>query len=91
MTTDKKKICFINPGINLKRPISFLARILKKKGYKIEILTPRNKSLKYRERTRHYDQFKDIILNSYPVIEFNSSFGWPIPINFEFFKIAKRI
>ncbi|MGQ4875839.1 MAG: glycosyltransferase family 4 protein [Promethearchaeia archaeon] len=91
MINNKKKICFINPGINLKRPISFLARILKKKKYKIEILAPRYKGLKQRKRTRHYDHLKDIPLISYPIIEFNSSFSWPIPINFEFFKNIKRI
>lgn len=62
-----RKICYVNPVINIKRPISFLMNELKNKGYIISILTPREKSSIKRENTRHYDDFRDINLLTYPI------------------------
>ena len=86
MSKKVKKICYVNPGINIRRPISFIMNLLKKKDYKISILTPRKKNDIKRENTRHYDDFKDINLITYPVWTKSSGFIWPIPTNLEFFK-----
>ena len=85
------KICYVNPGINIRRPISFLMEYLKRKEYKISIFTPRMKYDIKREKTRHYDDFKDINLLTYPVWTRSSGFIWPIPTNFDFFKKSWRI
>ncbi len=77
-----KKLCFVNPGINIRRPISFIMNILKEKNYEITILTSRKKSEKVREATRHYDDFNGINLQTYPVMTRESGFVWPIPTNF---------
>lgn len=85
------KICYANPGINIRRPISFLMDALKNKEYKISVFTPRMKSNVKRERTRHYDDFQDINLLTYPVWTRSSGFIWPIPTNFDFFKKSWQI
>ncbi|MFX1279850.1 MAG: glycosyltransferase family 4 protein [Promethearchaeota archaeon] len=81
-----KKICYVNPGINIRRPISFIMNSLKKKEYKVSILTPRKKLAGKREKTRHYDDFERINLLTYPVWTKSSGFIWPIPTNFDFFR-----
>lgn len=86
-----KKICYINPGINIRRPISFLMNKLKERSYKISILTPKRKYDIKRENTRHYDNFKGIKLITYPVWSKSSGFIWPIPVNLEFFKNCWKI
>ena len=91
MSKEVKKICYVNPGINIRRPISFIMKLLKKEDYKISILTPRKKSDKKRENTRHYDDFSDIELITYPVWTKSSGFIWPIPTNLEFFKKCWKI
>jgi len=85
------KICYVNPGINIRRPISYLMEYLKRKEYKISVFTPRMKYDIKREKTRHYDDFKDINLLTYPVWTRSSGFIWPIPTNFDFFKKSWRI
>lgn len=91
MSKNVKKVCFVNPGINIRRPISFIMNLLKKKAYKISILTPRKKSDLKRENTRHYDDFKEIELITYPVWTKSSGFIWPIPTNLEFFKKCWKV
>ncbi|MFW9989794.1 MAG: glycosyltransferase [Candidatus Odinarchaeota archaeon] len=90
---DKKyrKICYVNPVINIKRPISFLMNELKKKEYIVSILTPREKSSIKREKTRYYDDFKGIKFLTYPIWTKSSGFIWPIPINLEFIRKAWKI
>ncbi|MCK4380743.1 MAG: glycosyltransferase family 4 protein [Candidatus Lokiarchaeota archaeon] len=84
-------ICYVNPGINIRRPISFIMSLLKKKRYRISILTPREKSNVRRENTRHYDDFRDINLLTYPVWTKSSGFIWPIPTNLDFFRKGWKI
>ncbi|MFX0030321.1 MAG: hypothetical protein ACFE8B_14005, partial [Candidatus Hermodarchaeota archaeon] len=86
-----KKICYVNPGINIRRPISFLMNNLKQKSYTISILTPKRKYDIKRENTRHYDDFKGIDLITYPVWTKSSGFIWPIPVNLDFFKNCWRV
>jgi glycosyltransferase involved in cell wall biosynthesis len=86
-----KRICYVNPGINIRRPISFIMNSLKKKGYKISILTPRKKHAGKREKTRHYDEFESINVLTYPVWTKNSGFIWPIPTNIDFFKKCWKV
>ncbi|MFX1363502.1 MAG: glycosyltransferase family 4 protein [Promethearchaeota archaeon] len=84
-------ICFVNPGINIRRPISLIMSLLEKNKYKISILTPREKSSVRRENTRHYDDFKDINLLTYPIWTKSSGFIWPIPVNLDFIKKTWKI
>ncbi|MFX1375582.1 MAG: glycosyltransferase family 4 protein [Promethearchaeota archaeon] len=86
-----KKICYVNPGINIRRPISFLMNSLKEKNFKISILTPKRKHDIKRENTRHYDNFEGIDLINYPVWTKTSGFIWPIPINLDFFKNCWKV
>ncbi|MFX1500239.1 MAG: glycosyltransferase family 4 protein [Promethearchaeota archaeon] len=85
------KICFINPGINIRRPISLLMKLLKNKNYRISILTPIEKTNIRRENTRHYDDFSDITLLTYPIWTKSSGFIWPIPITLDFFRKGWKI
>lgn len=86
-----KKICYVNPGINIRRPISFIMNSLKKKEYKVSILTPKPNLAFKREKTRHYDDFKGINLLTYPTWTKKSGFIWPIPTSLDFFKKCWRI
>ncbi|MFX0043170.1 MAG: glycosyltransferase family 4 protein [Candidatus Hodarchaeota archaeon] len=81
-----KRICYVNPGINVKRPISFLMNKLKNKRYNITLLLPKKKYDTKREKTRYYDDFKGINLLSYPIWTKSSGFIWPIPINLDFIR-----
>jgi len=81
-----KRICFVNTGIHIRRPISAIMNILKEKDYIVSILTPRKKSEIKRKESRHYDNFKGINLLTYPIWTKSSGYIWPIPINWEFFK-----
>ena len=91
MSKKVKKVCYVNPGINIRRPISFIMKLLKEKNYQISIFTPRKKTDLIRENTRHYDDFKGIDLITYPVWTKSSGFIWPIPTNLEFFKNCWRV
>jgi len=91
MKKKKKKICYINPGINIRRPISFIMNLLNKNDYEISILTPRKKTNRKRENTRHYDDFTNIKLITYPVWTNSSGFIWPIPMNLEFYKNCWKV
>ena len=86
-----KRICYVNPGINIRRPISFIMNLLKKKDYQISILTPREKSAIKREKTRHYDDFEGVNLLTYPIWTKSSGFIWPIPTNLDFLRKAWKI
>ena len=86
-----KRICYVNPGINIRRPISFIMNLLKMKDYQISILTPREKSAIKREKTRHYDDFEGINLLTYPIWTKSSGFIWPIPTNLDFLRKAWKI
>ena len=86
-----KRICYVNPGINVKRPISFLMSKLKNKRYKVTILTPKKKYEIKRENTRYYDDFKGINLLTYPIWTKSSGFIWPIPINLDFFRKCWKV
>ncbi|MBY8989920.1 MAG: glycosyltransferase [Candidatus Lokiarchaeota archaeon] len=91
MSKKCKKICYVNPGINIRRPISFIMNSLKEKDYKISILTPRQKFIGKREKTRHYDDFEGINLITYPIWTKKSGFIWPIPANLGFIKNCWKI
>ncbi|MFX1573973.1 MAG: glycosyltransferase family 4 protein [Promethearchaeota archaeon] len=91
MSRKYKRICYINPGINTKRPIAYIMNNLKKKEYHISIFTPRKKSELKKIFSRHYDDFKGIHLITYPVWTKSSGYSWPIPINLEFFKKCWKI
>jgi glycosyltransferase involved in cell wall biosynthesis len=86
-----RSICYVNPGINLRRPISFLMKFFKKNGYKISILTPIRKTKLLRERTRHFDNFKGTKLLTYPVRTRSSGFYWPVPISLDFLKKSWQV
>ncbi|MCK4780628.1 MAG: hypothetical protein KAT57_10590, partial [Candidatus Lokiarchaeota archaeon] len=64
---------------------------LKERRYKISILTPKRKHDIKRENTRHYDDFRDINLLTYPVWTKSSGFIWPIPTNLDFFRKSWKI
>jgi len=64
---------------------------LKTKEFLVSLFTPRNKNEILRENTRHYDDFKQINIMTYPVWTKSSGFSWPIPINLEFFKKCWKI
>ncbi len=91
MDMSKISVCYINPGINLKRPISEIAEILKKTSYDIKILTPRIQKVKTRTHTRHYDSLKNIKIETYPAYTRTYGYGWPIPISYEFIKKSWKI
>ena len=86
-----RRICYVNPGINIRRPISFIMNLLKMKDYQISILTPREKSAIKREKTRHYDDFEGVNLLTYPIWTKSSGFIWPIPTNLDFLRKAWKI
>ncbi len=86
MRKGSKKLCFVNPGINVRRPISSIINLLRSKKYQISLLTPREKSNSIRQNTRHYDDFEGINLMTYPIWTKSSGFIWPIPTNLDFFK-----
>ncbi len=86
-----KSICYINPGLNLKRPISHIANILKNKAYNISIFAPRKKDLIKRKLTRHYDSLENVKIITYPVLPNSSGYGWPIPINFDFLQKSWKL
>ncbi|MFX1316109.1 MAG: glycosyltransferase family 4 protein [Promethearchaeota archaeon] len=91
MGKQNKKICYVNPGINIRRPISFLMDNLKNKRYLVSVLTPKRKYDRKREKTRHYDNFKGIKLITYPVWTKTSGFIWPLPTNLDFFKKCWKV
>ena len=91
MSKQLKRICYVNPGINIRRPISFITSYLKRKGYVISILTPKRKYDIKREDTRHYDDFEGINLITYPVWTKSSGFIWPLPTNLDFFKKCWKV
>ena len=91
MNKQYKRICFVNTGIHVRRPISAIMNILKEKDYTVSILTPRRKSDIKRKESRHYDDFKGINLLTYPIWTKSSGYIWPIPINWEFFKKSWKI
>ena len=91
MGENGKKLCYVNPGINIRRPISSIMNLLKKKNYTISLLTPRKKIDRYRQETRHYDDFEGINLLTYPIWTKASGFIWPIPTNLEFFRKSWKI
>ncbi|MFX1311085.1 MAG: glycosyltransferase family 4 protein [Promethearchaeota archaeon] len=86
-----KRICYVNPGINVKRPISFLMNKLKNKRYIVTLLLPKKKYDIKRENTRYYDDFKGINLLTYPIWTKSSGFIWPIPINLNFFRKCWKV
>jgi len=86
-----KRICYVNPGINVKRPISFLMDKLKNKKYIVTVLLPKKKYEIKREDTRYYDDFKGINLLTYPIWTKSSGFIWPIPINLGFFRKCWKV
>lgn len=86
-----KRICYVNPGINVKRPISFLMKKLKNRRYRVTILIPKKKYDINRENTRYYDDFKGIKLLTYPIWTKSSGFLWPIPTNLDFFRKCWKI
>ncbi len=86
-----KRICYVNPGINVKRPISFLMNKLKNKKYIVTVLLPKKKYEIKREDTRYYDDFKGINLLTYPIWTKSSGFIWPIPINLDFFRRCWKV
>ena len=87
----RKKLCYVNPGINVRRPISSIMKMMKEKNYSISLLTPRNKNDKEREKTRHYDDFEGISLLTYPIWTKSSGYIWPIPTNLEFFRKSWKV
>ena len=91
MGSCEKKICYVNPGINVRRPISSIMNLLKKRKYTISLLTPRKKSERKRQKTRYFDNFEGINLLTYPIWTKSSGFIWPIPINLEFFKKCWKV
>jgi len=91
MGKEIKRICYVNPGINVKRPISFLMNKLKNKKYIVTVLLPKKKYEIKREDTRYYDDFKGINLLTYPIWTKSSGFIWPIPINLEFFRKCWKV
>ncbi len=91
MSRQYKRICYINPGINTKRPISYIMNNLKKKRYIVSVFTPRKKKELKKKDSRHYDDFKGINLITYPVWTKSSGYSWPIPTNLEFFKKCWKI
>ncbi|KKN51260.1 hypothetical protein LCGC14_0624600 [marine sediment metagenome] len=91
MRNSSKKLCYVNPVINVKRPISSILNLLKKKKYKISLLTPRKKINMKRQNTRYYDDFEGINLITYPIWTKSSGFFWPIPTNLDFFKKSWKI
>ena len=91
MSKQYKRICFVNTGIHVRRPISAIMNILKEKEYIVSILTPRRKSDIKRKDSRHYDDFKGINLLTYPIWTKSSGYIWPIPINWDFFKKSWKI
>ncbi len=80
------RICYVNPGLNLKRPIAYIADILSKKEYEISILIPKKQKKLTREFTRHYDSLKKVNFETYPVFTRSTGYTWPIPTNFDFLK-----
>ena len=86
-----KRICYVNPGINVKRPISFLMNKLKNNRYIVSLLLPKKKYDIKRENTRYYDDFKGINLLSYPIWTKSSGFIWPIPINLDFIRKCWKV
>ena len=46
---------------------------------------------RYRQETRHYDDFEGINLLTYPIWTKSSGFIWPIPTNLEFFRKSWKI
>ncbi len=86
-----KRICYVNPGINVKRPISFLMNKLKNERYIVTVLLPKKKYEIKREDTRYYDDFKGINLLTYPIWTKSSGFIWPIPINLDFFRRCWKV
>ena len=86
-----KKLCYVNPGINVRRPISSIMKMMKEKNYSISLLIPRNKNDIEREKTRHYDDFEGINLLTYPIWTKSSGFIWPIPTNLEFFRKSWKV
>ncbi len=82
----KISICYVNPGINIRRPIALISNKLCLENYAISIFTPHEKRYNERKKTRHYDNYSNINLISYPVLTNNSGYLWPIPTDIKFFK-----
>ena len=91
MVEKLKRICFFNPVINVKRPISSIMNLLKEKNYKVSLIIPRRKLDNKRKSTRYYDDFRGIKLYDYPVWTSSSGYAWPIPISMEFLKKTWKI
>jgi len=84
-------IVFINPKKNIRRPISAISNLLKTRGFNVSIFTPRSRKHITREKTRHYDEYENIDVITYPMWTPTKGFTWPIPINLEFIRKGVNI
>lgn len=86
------KICYINPTVIIRRPISELANLFAKKGNKITIFTP-TRLIKKEDKSHHINllKHKNIKIKEYKTVNLPlTNFEWPIPFNpFLFLKIKK--
>ena len=73
----KKKICFVNPTILLKRPIAQLAQKLDN-DYEISVLAPRP-VFRERNKSLHYSRLKKVDVRDYPVANLGLGSEWPVP------------
>jgi glycosyltransferase involved in cell wall biosynthesis len=84
-------IVFINPKKNIRRPISNISNLLKTRGFRVRVFTPRSRKNINREKTRHYDEYINVNIITYPIWTPTKGFTWPIPVNLEFLRKGVEI
>lgn len=87
----RNSICLVNPTVLIKRPISELAFVLKKRGWDVAVLTPRRER-KHDGSSHHTDLLKGIPIYTYRTMRLPfTGFEWPIPISTELWKALRKI
>lgn len=92
MPMRRKRVCFVNPTVLLKRPIAELAESLH--DYDVGLLIP-NQMLSKRDLSLSYSDLpNNVEVRTYPTISLPLASEWPIPISpkffFEVFRMFKK-
>jgi len=87
----RNSICLVNPTVLIKRPVSELAFVLKKRGWDVAVLTPRRKK-NHDVSSHHTDLLKGIPIYTYRTMRLPfTGFEWPIPLSIELWKCLREI
>lgn len=87
----RNSICLVNPTVLIKRPVSELACVLKKRGWDVAILTPRRRDSSGDDVSHHTSLLKGIKVYSYRTVSPPVGFEWPVPWGGEFKRLVRKL